>query len=237
MRPYIAAVVVIIDTMIAGILVSVTGLFDLTGGIYDFISWVWSNIIFLSAGIKVNIEGLEHLDNNTSYIFMSNHTSHLDVAGFMAKLPFKIRFFAKRELLNIPIFGQALYMSKHIIIDRKNTERAKASINKAKKRIKKYGFSVLVFPEGTRSMSGRLGEFKKGGFVLALETGIPIVPVAVSGSFRLLPAHTLLIHSGTINIRVGSPLSVQEYSMEHKEELLDRVRAEIQKLQGHEEAR
>ncbi len=236
MRPYLAAVAVILDTIIAGTLVIVTGLFDITGGIYDLISRGWSRIIFLSAGITVTIEGLDHLDKKTSYIFMSNHASHLDVAGFMARLPFKIRFFAKRELLKIPIFGQALYMSKHIIIDRKNTERAKISINEAKKRIRKYGFSVLVFPEGTRSTTGHLGDFKKGGFVLAIETGIPIVPVAVTGSFRLLPAHTLLIQSGTIHIKVGSPLSVQGYTTDHKQELMDKVRTEIQSLCVQEEA-
>ncbi len=232
MRPYIVIIVVILDTIIAGILIIVTGLFDYTGGIYDSISRAWSRIIFFSAGIKVNIQGLEHLDKNASYIFMSNHLSHLDVAAFMAKLPFKIRFFAKKELLNIPIFGQALYMSKHIIIDRKNTERAKESINKAKQKIKKYGFSVLVFPEGTRSKTGKMGEFKKGGFVLAIETGIPVVPIAVTGSFSLLPKHTLLIKSGTINIKVGNPIHVNSYTIESKQGLLDKVRSEIVSLGG-----
>jgi 1-acyl-sn-glycerol-3-phosphate acyltransferase len=230
MRSYIAAVAVIIDTIIAGVLVIVTGLFDYTGGIYDLISRAWSGIIFFSAGIKVNIQGLEHLDKNASYIFMSNHQSHLDVAAFMAKLPFKIRFFTKKELLKIPIFGQAIYMSKHIIIDRKNTERAKRSINEAKQKIKKYGFSVLVFPEGTRSKTGKMGEFKKGGFVLAIETGIPIVPMDVTGSFELLPTHTLLIRSGTINITVGSPILVNSYTIESKQGLMDKVRSEIEGL-------
>jgi 1-acyl-sn-glycerol-3-phosphate acyltransferase len=229
-RPYIAIVAVIIDTIIAGILVIVTGLFDYTGVIYDFISIAWSSVIFFAAGIKVKIEGLDHLDRNTSYIFMSNHLSHLDTPAFMAKLHFKIRFFTKKELLKIPIFGQAIYMGKHIIIDRKNTENAKKSINKAKQRIKKYGFSVLVFPEGTRSKTGKMGPFKKGGFVLAVETGIPIVPVSVTGSFNLLPTHTLLIKSGTINIKVGSPIPVDVYTMENKQELMDKVRIEIEGL-------
>ena len=229
-RPYIAALVVILDTIVAGTLVIVTGFFDITGGIYDLISIVWSSIIFLSAGIKVTIEGLEHLDKGTSYIFMSNHTSHLDVAAFMAKLPFSIRFFTKKELLKIPIFGQAIYMGKHIIIDRKNTEKAKKSINEAKKRIKKYGFSVLVFPEGTRSKTGTMGEFKKGGFVLAIETGIPIVPIEVSGSFALLPAHALLIKSGAIHIKVGNPIPVNSYTVERKQELMDKVRSDIERL-------
>ncbi|MGB9736379.1 MAG: lysophospholipid acyltransferase family protein [bacterium] len=231
MRPYITFVAIIIYTLIAGTLVIITGLFDFAGHIYTLISRVWASLIFLTAGIKVKVTGLENLDKNASYIFMSNHLSHLDTAAFMAKLPFKIRFFAKKELLRVPVFGQALYMSRHIIIDRKNIERAKQSINEAKERIKKYGFSVLVFPEGTRSKTGKMGEFKKGGFVLAIEMGIPIVPIAVIGSYNLLPAHSLLVKSGTIEVRVGSPIDVTGYTMENKQELMDKVRSEIEKLQ------
>lgn len=229
-RPFLAIIAVIVDTVICGTLVIVTGLFDTAGSIYHLISKVWSNTIFLAAGVKVTIEGLDRLDRNASYIFMSNHLSHLDTPAFMKKLPFKIRFFVKKELLNIPIFGQAIYMGKHIIIDRKNTESAKRSINDAKKRIKKMGLSILVFPEGTRSKTGKLGEFKKGGFVLAIETGIPIVPIAIEGSFALLPTHTLLIKSGSINIKVGSPIPVDGYTLEQKQELMDRVRSAIEGL-------
>ncbi len=229
-RPYIAILVVIIDTVISGIAVIITGLFDVTGSIYHLISKVWSNTIFLGAGVKVKIEGLDHLERNTSYIFMSNHLSHLDTPALMARLPFKIRFFVKKELLKIPIFGQAIYMGKHVVIDRKNTDSAKKSINDAKKRIKKMRLSILVFPEGTRSKTGKMGEFKKGGFVLAIETGLSVVPVAIQGSFQLLPTHTLLIQSGTINIKVGSPIPVHPYSVENKQELMDKVRFDIEKL-------
>lgn len=230
MRPYITFIAIIVYTLIAGPLVILTGLFDFAGDIYDLISKVWASLIFFTAGIKVNVIGLEHLDKNTSYMFMSNHLSHLDTAAFMAKLPFKIRFFAKKELLRVPIFGQALYMSRHIIIDRNNIEKAKQSINEAKKRIKKYGFSVLVFPEGTRSKTGKMGEFKKGGFVLAIQMGIPIVPIVVIGSYNLLPAHSLLVKSGRIEVRVGYPIPVSDYTIETKQQLMDKVRTEIEKL-------
>lgn len=223
-------VAVIIYTIIAGTLVITTGLFDFAGNIYDLIARIWASLIFFTAGIKVKIKGLEQIDRHASYIFMSNHLSHLDTAAFMAKLPFKIRFFAKKELLRVPVFGQALYMSRHIIIDRKNTEKAKQSINEAKIRMKKYGFSVLVFPEGTRSKTGKMGEFKKGGFVLAIEMGIPIVPIAVIGSHELLPPHSLLIRSGTIEVRVGKPIPVDNYTLENKQELMDKVRSAIEEL-------
>ncbi|MCL5278243.1 MAG: 1-acyl-sn-glycerol-3-phosphate acyltransferase, partial [Deltaproteobacteria bacterium] len=214
----------------AGVLVIVAGLFDYKGRMYDLISRVWSNAILYTAGIKVTIEGLDNVDRNTPHIFMSNHLSHLDTAAFIAKIPFRIRFFAKKELLRVPVFGQALYMSRHIIIDRKNTEKAKKSISDAKERIRRYGLSVLVFPEGTRSTTGKLGEFKKGGFVLAIEAGIPIVPIAVKGSLELLPAHTLLVRSGRIRINIGRPIAAADYTRDTKQALMGKVRAEIERL-------
>ncbi len=121
-------------------------------------------------------------------------------------------------------------MSRHIIIDRKNIESAKKSIEKAKELIRKYKLSVLVFPEGTRSTTGKLGEFKKGGFVLALETGIPIVPMAVQGSFELLPPHSLKIKPGLIHLNVGEPISMSGFTMDTKEALIEKVRNAIETL-------
>jgi 1-acyl-sn-glycerol-3-phosphate acyltransferase len=230
MRAYITIVIIIINTIIIGSIVALAGIFDRGSRVYDIGSRLWARAIMFFAGIKVEIKGLEHLDKSKSYIFMSNHQSHLDVAAWAPNIPFRIRFFVKKELINIPIFGQAIYMSRHIIIDRKNIESAKKSIEKAKDMIKKYGLSVLVFPEGTRSTTGKMGEFKKGGFVLALETGIPIVPMAVKGSFELLSPHTLKIRPGQIHLSVGKPISMHDYIMDTKQLLIDRVRNEIERL-------
>ncbi len=230
MRAYLTLVVIILDTIILGTAVVVAGIVDRGGRVYDIAARLWARVVRLSAGIKVDIKGLEHLDTNQSYIFMSNHQSHLDAVAYAPNLPFRIRFFAKKELVNVPIFGQALYMARHIFIDRKNVESAKKSIEKAKGFIKKYKLSVLVFPEGTRSMTGKMGEFKKGGFVLALETGLPIVPLAVRGSYELLPPHTLKIKSGLIHLAVGEPISMAGYTMDTKDALIERVRTAIASL-------
>ncbi len=230
MRSYITIFLIIINTIIIGSIVALAGIFDRGGRVYDIGARLWARAIRLCAGIKVEIKGLEHLDKNKSYIFMSNHQSHLDAVAWAPNLPFRIRFFVKKELINIPIFGQAIYMSRHIIIDRKNIDSAKKSIEKSRDIINKYKLSVLVFPEGTRSKTGKMGEFKKGGFVLALETGIPIVPVAVKGSFDLLPPHTLLIKPGLIQLNVAEPINVADYTIDTKEVLMDRVRNEIERL-------
>ncbi len=229
-RPYVTFIAIVLYTIVIGLTVIVAGMFDYGGRIYDLVSKVWSRAIIITAGIKVRVEGLDSIDRHASYIFMSNHLSHLDSAAIMAKIPFRIRFFAKKELLRVPVFGQAIYMSRQIIIDRKNTAAAKKSIGEARERIKKYGFSALVFPEGTRSTTGELGEFKKGGFVLAIEAGIPIVPLAVTGSRELLPAHTLLVRSGQIKINIGKPIAVTDYTLDTKQALMEKVRDSIIRL-------
>ncbi len=230
MRAYLTIIVIIIDTIVLGTAIVVAGLVDRGGRVYDIAARLWARAVRLSAGIKVEIKGLEHLDTKQSYIFMSNHQSHLDAVAYAPNLPFRIRFFVKKELINVPIFGQALYMARHVVIDRKNIESAKKSIEKAKQLIKKYKLSVLIFPEGTRSTTGEMGEFKKGGFVLALETGLPIVPLAVRGSFELLPPHTLKIKPGLIRLAVGEPISMSEYTMDTKDALIQRVRHTIESL-------
>ncbi len=230
MRTYLTLVVIIIDTIVIGSIVALAGIFDRGGRVYDVGARLWARAVRVCAGIKVDIKGLEHLDKSKSYIFMSNHQSHLDAVAWTPNLPFRIRFFAKKELTYVPIFGQAIYMSRHIIIDRKNIESAKKSIEKAKELIRKYKLSVLVFPEGTRSTTGKLGEFKKGGFVLALETGIPIVPMAVQGSFELLPPHSLKIKPGLIHLNVGEPISMSGFTMDTKEALIEKVRNAIETL-------
>ena len=230
MRAFITVVIIIINTLVIGSIVALAGIFDRGGRVYDIGSRLWAWAIRICAGIKVKIKGLEHLDKNKSYIFMSNHQSHLDAVAWATSLPFRIRFFAKKELTYVPIFGQAIYMSRHIIIDRKNIESAKKSIEKAKELIRKYKLSVLVFPEGTRSMTGKMGEFKKGGFVLALETGIPIVPIAVRGSFELLPPHSLKIKPGLIHLNVGEPISMSGYTLDIKDVLIEKVRNAIETL-------
>ncbi len=230
MRAYITIVIIIINTIVIGSIVALAGILDRGGRVYDIGSRLWARAIRFFAGIKVEIKGLEHLDKSKSYIFMSNHQSHLDAVAYATTLRFRIRFFVKKELISLPIFGQAIYMSRHIVINRENIEKAKNSIEKARELIKKYKLSVLVFPEGTRSKTGEIDEFKKGGFVLALETGIPIVPMAVQGSFELLPPHKLLIKPGLIRLNVGEPINVYDYTMKTKQLLIDRVRTEIKRL-------
>jgi len=154
---------------------------------------------------------------------MSNHQSNFDIPVALAHLPFKFRWVAKAELFKIPIFGYAMHRIGHINIDRSNRRAAFKSLKKAAKNIRE-GVSVLIYPEGTRSKDGNIRPFKKGGFVLALESGVPIVPVIIHGTWPIMPKDKLIIRPGNVTIEIKEPIETKNYTRKSKDELLEKVR-------------
>ena len=197
-----------VHTMLVAPAIVVTAAFD------DRLAYrlceLWSRANLLVFGIDVRSRRLAPLDPTRPYVFMANHTSHLDVLAVVAALPeMQLRWVAKKELLDVPVFGWALKHAGHIIIDRQNNAQAVASLRAAREKMER-GISVIIFPEGTRAPSDdALLPFKKGGFMLALETGLPIVPIAVRGGWRLLPRDSWRIHGGTMDVVVGAPIATQ----------------------------
>jgi len=187
---------------------------------------VWARLNLVAFGIRVRTRRLAPLDPAAAYVFMSNHRSHLDVLAVVAAIPeFQLRWVAKRELTRVPFFGWALKRGGHIIIDRGDHVQAVETLRAAQRQTDQ-GISVIIFPEGTRAASDdALLPFKKGGFMLAIQTGLPIVPIAVRGSRALLPKKTWRIRSGTIDVVVGGPIPVAGAA---REELMERVRAFMQ---------
>ena len=194
--------------------------------LYYYISRFWARTIIFLSGVKVRVEGLEKIPA-TSCIFMANHQSYFDVICLIGFLPRPARFVAKRILKFIPLFGQVMWGSGHIIIDRKNPKQAWAELDRAIEKIKK-GTSVLVFPEGTRSPNHKLGPYKKGGFVLAIKSGVPIVPISITGTQSMMPKGKYSFsRPELIEIKIGEPILARDYTMENKEELMERVRRAI----------
>jgi 1-acyl-sn-glycerol-3-phosphate acyltransferase len=157
-------------------------------------------------------------------IFACNHESALDIWVLFAVLPRSFRFIAKQELFRLPIFGWYMRIGGHVPVDRSNHLRAVASLAAAGEKIR-GGTSIVVFPEGTRSRTGRIGPFKKGPFVVAKEARVPIVPIAISGTGAITPSHVVEIHPGTIRVAAGEPIDPGAFA--EKEELLEAVRARI----------
>lgn len=196
----------------------------------DVIGGLWCRWILKLCGIHVDVEGAEHIDRSRSYVIISNHLSNFDIWTTFACVPAKIRFVAKKELVRYPIFGQALALSDHIIIDRAKPEQAIEIINRqARERIGE-GFCILFYAEGTRSRDGKVHAFKKGGALLALQTGLPIIPMSVSGTRKFLPRGSAIIRpGGRVKIVLGEPIETAGLGVDARVELTERVRAVVVK--------
>ena len=151
---------------------------------------LWGKFILFFTGVKYSVRGLDKLDPKGHYIFACNHASGYDVPLAFAGLPYWLISIAKIELKSVFILGWVMETAGHIFVDRKRSENALASLNKSKKSLIKNPRSILLFPEGTRTMDGELGFFKRGGLMLSLDTGIPIVPVGLVGTFEMLKKGT-----------------------------------------------
>jgi len=194
----------------------------------DRISKFWGRLNLALSGVPISVSGNEFIDENQPYIVMANHQSHYDVFALIGYLPLPLKWVMKMELRKIPIFGIACEKVGHIYIDRGNSEKARKSLKAAGEKIR-AGSSVVFFPEGTRSPDGKLQPFKKGGFVMALEAKVPILPVTVVGGRKILPKKSLRILPGNMKIIIHDPIPVTEYTYETKEKLIEQVRRVIEK--------
>ena len=215
-----------IATIILGIPVMLAGLLSRTGNLAFSISKLWAYTMLAVSFVRTEIKNKAKIRKGTSYIIISNHQSLFDIIALVTALGIQYRWFIKKEVLKIPIFGYALYASRNIFIDRANTASAIESINKGIDRLPK-GVSVMVFAEGTRSPDGQIHEFKKGGFMTAIAHKIPILPVTVNGSRRVLPKGSLVVKPGKIQVVIGDPIDTSGYTTDTVKELIDKTRQAV----------
>lgn len=187
---------------------------------------IWSRGVLLTSGVRVRNRFETPLDEGRQYVFMANHRSLFDIPALIVSLPGQTRFLAKKGLFQIPIFGWAIRAGGFVTIDRKNLSTARDSFAQAVSRLR-AGISVLVFPEGTRSTVEELLSFQRGGFLLALKSGLPIVPVGIRGSREVQSKKAHVIRPGTIWVQYGAPQITGDYSVSAKDELMDTVREEM----------
>jgi 1-acyl-sn-glycerol-3-phosphate acyltransferase len=187
---------------------------------------LWARILLLLCNTKVKIIGEENLLRGKPQIFMANHQSDFDILITLAHIHVQFRWIAKKELFSIPVFGAAMRSAGYVEIDRSNREKAIHSIDEAALRIRR-GKSIMTFPEGTRSRDGEIKAFKHGTFYLAIKSGVPIVPVSIIGSGRIMPKRSLRIKPGQITLVIGNPIDVTNFDIEKRQELIEKVRNEI----------
>lgn len=194
---------------------------------------MWAKWVIWSTGIHYEICGLENIDPDRQYIFMSNHESALDIILGVAAIPSNIIFLAKKELFKIPVLGWAMDAAGMIKIDRQNPEVARKSVSQAVETLIHSPFSTLIYPEGTRSDAGEMLPFKKGGFILAIRTQLPIVPITIIGAGDVLPKGTFTIKKNQIKMIVDIPIPTLGMDIKNKDQLLKECRNIIHQNLDH----
>jgi len=217
---------VVLSTIFWGLTAIITSFFTRTGNPVHIVARMWARGILFVSRIKVTVNGLANIDPAQSYVYMSNHQSNFDIPVLLACLPVQFRWLAKAELFKIPIFGRAMRGAGYVKIDRFNQEAAFESLSKAAEKMKN-GVSVMIFPEGTRSRDGNIRPFKKGGFVMAMDAGVPVVPIVLKGTWTIMDKSSLRINTGQVSLNIEPPITTTGYTRENKDDLIKSVRAVI----------
>lgn len=197
------------------------------GRMADRMGVYWARVNAAIAPMRVTVEGRENAVPGQSYVIVANHQSQFDIFALYGWLGLDFRWVMKQELRNVPFLGPACHRIGHVFIDRSNSEAARASISAAREQLR-GGTSILFFPEGTRSLDGRLLPFRKGAFHLALELGLPVLPVSVVGTRHILPPRTLSLFPGRAKLVVHPPIEARGDVAEPAQDLLVRARAAIE---------
>jgi 1-acyl-sn-glycerol-3-phosphate acyltransferase len=192
----------------------------------------WSSKLLGAVDVKYSVNDPYNvkIEPGKRYIIMSNHASHYDIPIIIMTMPGSIRMLTKKELFKVPVWGKGMTAGEFIAIDRHDFEQAKKDLKAAREKMES-GIVLWIAPEGTRSRTGKMGEFKKGGIIMAIESGATILPVGIIGSGEILPPKTWDFYLGKqVKVNIGRPIEASEYSLENKEKLIDVVRASITEL-------
>ena len=182
--------------------------------------------------ISYSVHGLENLKKDANYVFASNHESALDILLVFAGLPYHIVFISKIELKRVPLFGLAMIAGGHFFVDRRNHKKSIESLNKAKDSMKKNPRSIILYPEGTRSIDGSIQPFKKGGLVMAMNLDVPVVPIAMCGTREAMNKNALSLRKNPLELRIGKPIETFNIEFENRNELANEVRNAIIELKS-----
>lgn len=189
----------------------------------------WAEVLAAGWGMRVRAHGVAQIDNRRPYVFMANHLSHVDIVALFVALPIDVGFLAKKELARVPFLGQAMVAGGHVFVDRKRHESAVHAMAAAALQVRD-GASLVIFPEGTRGRSESVQAFKTGGFHLARQAGVPIVPVGLRGTRLIMGRGELVIHPGTVDVHVGSPIDPSGFA--DIKDLISHTRGRIAELAG-----
>jgi 1-acyl-sn-glycerol-3-phosphate acyltransferase len=224
-------IVIVTMTVLFGTAALITSWIPPRGRLFLFWARGWSRVLLALCGIPHRIEVSGGAAAAPQAVFMSNHESLVDIPLLFVGIRQNVRFLAKRSLFFVPFLGWSMWLAGFVPVDRRRTEKAADVFQTLERRVR-AGLSMLVFPEGTRSRSGALQPFKRSGFLLAIRTGLPVIPVAVSGARNVIGADSLWIRRVPVTIRFGEPIPTAGLTLSDQKTLRVRVRREILRLRG-----
>jgi 1-acyl-sn-glycerol-3-phosphate acyltransferase len=221
-RQLFAAAGTVLITIILAPLMIIRSMFPRSAYATYRLGRLWNRAVAKIMGISFTISGAEKIVPGESYIITPNHQSFADILALFVNLPIPFRWVIKKELLKIPLFGRALGATGAICLDRSDREKSVKSLREGVHKLEE-GWSVLIYPEGTRTPDGLLHAFKKGAFMMAVQTGFPILPVTCNGAFKIMPKNTLLFRPGHVTLTLGDPIVTKGLSENSVLDLMERT--------------
>ncbi|HWQ53642.1 MAG TPA: lysophospholipid acyltransferase family protein [Bryobacteraceae bacterium] len=228
----ITAPFIVLDTLVFGTLSMLASLFDKTGYTQHRIARIWARAMLVVSGTRLEVEGVEKLDPNGSYVLVSNHLSLMDTPVVIAHIPLQFRFFAKEGLFRIPLLGGHLRRAGHFSVLRDNPRAGLRTMGEGARMLRQHGTSVLVFPEGGRSDDGDLHEFRPGAAYIAIKGGVPAVPIGITGTREILPMGSIQVLPGHARLLVGDPIPTTGLKPQDHARLTEELRRRIALLTG-----
>ncbi len=222
-------------TSVMGVLSLLSSLFDSSGKLQHRIARAWGRTLMAAFMVRVRVTGAEGLASARAYVFASNHFSLIDAPLMFGFMPVPFRILARAGLWKIPFIGWHLNRAGHLPVDRENPRKAARNIAFAAGKVRE-GRSILVFPEGGRRRANKKRPFKTGAAHIAIQSGVPIVPLAIAGTWKILPTGSMHFRPGLVELRFGTPIPTGQSGTSNARELTDRLRAEIEGLAGRSEA-
>jgi 1-acyl-sn-glycerol-3-phosphate acyltransferase len=207
LRALVAIPLIALSTLVLGILAILAGFVDRQGGLSRALGRAWARFVLAALGVCVEVRGADQVPAGPA-VYAANHGSALDIPILLARLPADFRMIHKRSLSSLPVLGWSLRFAGHIAIDRRRPFSARRTLETAVRKIR-GGASLAVFPEGTRSPDARVRPFKRGSFVLAIEAGVPVVPVSLAGVKRVVPQGISTLRPGLVRITIHAPIETK----------------------------
>jgi 1-acyl-sn-glycerol-3-phosphate acyltransferase len=228
LRTYVWIVPAIaVSTIVCGTISAAVALFDRSSRAQIRMARAWARSLLWIVGVKVEVEGLERARGIEQCVWASNHVSYMDTPVMLANIPVQFFFLAKSELFKIPFMGWHLHKAGHVSVPLDDPKASLRTLAHAATLVKERGVSVLFFPEGGRSESGELQEFKDGAAYIAIKAQVPIIPMALIGIRDILPMNTLDFKRGTVKLRFGTPISTAGLTAHARTEITTLTRAQI----------